>query len=427
VAEAFVYHERLHRSKPPDIDYRVCGIWAFARVARPGTPKNLQFPKLRAPSAARTRLPHFGSRARKPGRGPNVGLQTVEDDAARTTLNEINITDIAIIIVTYNSAGWIEACLRSVFASLGRLKADVVVVDADSRDHTADIVASEFPEVRLIRCRNGGFGYANNRGLMTCDARYVLFLNPDTEILHGSLDDLVDRLDQRLEIGLIGVRQVDGQGQLDRTIRRFPNALRALGDNFSAEHLPRRPRWLGEREIDLERYEHELECDWTSGSFMLARREALESSGYFDERFFMYSEETDLCRRIKTAGWQVRHLPSMTIRHYGADVPMNPSLESLQFHSRIAYARKHFVRPHRALHFAVIALALSLRSLFPGQSDGAKRRRAGSRAALSTVLGRSPVPYGPPSQYSVAPEERPRRPRAADERAREIDRPAAPA
>ncbi len=102
--------------------------------------------------------------------------------------------DLAIIVVSHNSARWIKPCLRSVFAHMGPLLADVVVVDAESRDGTADIV-SGFPGVRLIRCRNGGFAYANNRGLMTCNARYVLFLNPDTEILEGRLSDLVARMD----------------------------------------------------------------------------------------------------------------------------------------------------------------------------------------------------------------------------------------
>jgi N-acetylglucosaminyl-diphospho-decaprenol L-rhamnosyltransferase len=349
----------------------------------------------------------------------------VDDEIGCHELEDSSITDMAVIIVTYNSAGWIRACLHSVFAHLGRLVADVVVVDAESRDRTVDIVSSEFPEVRLIRCRNGGFGYANNRALMTCDARYVLFLNPDTEILDGDLSDLVRGLDRRPKVGLIGVRQLNAAGDLDPTIRRFPSALRALGDNLRAERLPRRPRWLGERETDLALYDCDSECDWTSGSFMLARREALESSGLFDERFFMYSEETDLCRRIKDAGWEVRHLPSMTIRHYGADVAINPSLESLQFHSRIAYARKHFSRAHRALHFAVIVLALSLRSVYPARTDVARRRRRASRTALSTILGRSPVPYGAPGKYSVAPEERPPNAPASGDRASDIDRPAA--
>jgi N-acetylglucosaminyl-diphospho-decaprenol L-rhamnosyltransferase len=307
---------------------------------------------------------------------------------------EAGPADVAVVIVTHNSEDWIRGCLRSLFARLGPLVAEVVVVDAESRDRTVEIVAAEFPGVRVRRCRNLGFGHANNRGLASCDARYVLFLNPDTEILDGTLRELVDALDRRPAVGLVGVRQLNGEGGVDPTIRRFPNALRALGDALGAEQVPGRPRWLGEREVDLALYDREVECDWTSGSFMLARGDALASSGPFDERFFLYSEETDLCRRIKAAGWEVRHLPSMTIRHHGADVALDLRLESLQVHSRLAYARKHFSPLHRATHYAAIACGLALRSVYPGRGAAARQRRAVARAALSTVLGRSPVPHG---------------------------------
>jgi len=310
------------------------------------------------------------------------------------------LDDIAVIVVTYNSEHWIEACLRSVFAQMGPIRADVVVVDADSRDNTPDIVA-KFPGVRLVRSRNGGFAYANNRGLMTCNARYTLFLNPDTEILDGTFSDLVARMDERPEVGLIGVRQVFDDGRLDLTIRHFPNALRALGDALSAERLPGRPPWLGERELDLQAYDREFACDWTAGSFMLARREAIEGAGLMDERFFMYSEETDLCQRIRDAGWEVRHLPWMTILHYGAKVGIDPRIERLSAYNRLAYARKHFSPVHRALYFATIVLRHSLRALLAGRGDGGGGRRTAHSAALSTLLGRSPVPHGPPPRVSV--------------------------
>ena len=315
--------------------------------------------------------------------------------------------DIAIIIVSHNSAHWLRSCLRGVFAHMGAVRADVIVVDSQSSDETEDVVAGEFPDARLVRCSNHGFAHANNRALMICDARYVLFLNPDTQILQGNLSDLVRAMDARLSIGLVGVRQLSGDGRLDMTIRRFPNALRALGDAFSMERLPGRPRWLGERELDLAAYDREGECDWTSGSFMLARREAIESAGFLDERFFMYSEETDLCRRIKTAGWEVRHLPSMTILHEGATPQVEPRIESLSAYNRIAYARKHFSPAHRILYSGAVFLRYLLRSVCGGHGDLGRRRRRASRAALSTLLGRSPVPYGPPSRFSVRPGGRP--------------------
>ena len=312
--------------------------------------------------------------------------------------------DIAVIVVTYNSARWTESCLRSIFEHLGALRADVVVVDAESTDETTDIVAG-FPGVRLLRCRNRGFAYANNRGLMTCDARYVLFLNPDTEILQGNVSDLVRAMDRRPTVGLVGIRQLDAEGRVDRTIRRFPNALRGLGDAFSAERVPRRPRWLGERELDANAYDREVECDWTSGSFMLARREAIESAGFMDERFFMYSEETDLCRRISSAGWEMRHFPWMTILHYGAEGRIEPRIESLSAHSRIVYARKHFSWAHRALYFGTVLLHHAVRFVCAGRGELGSRRRAAHWAALRTLLRLSPPPHPPPSPFSVRPRE----------------------
>jgi GT2 family glycosyltransferase len=212
-------------------------------------------------------------------------------------------------------------------------------------------------------------------------------------------------MDARPGVGLVGVRQVDGEGRLDLTIRRFPNALRALGDAFSAERLPGRPRWLGERELDRGDYDRELDCDWTSGSFMLARREAIESAGFLDERFFMYSEETDLCRRMRSAGWQVRHVPWMTILHYGAEVGVDPTIESLTAYNRIVYARKHLSPAHRALYFGATLMGHWLRARLSGRGDLGGRRRTANEAALKTLLGRLPVPYGPPSHFSVRPRE----------------------
>src|SRR4029078_2118354 len=104
-------------------------------------------------------------------------------------------------------------------------------------------------------------------------------------------------MDARPEVGLAGVKQVTGDGELFPTIRLFPTALRAFGDALALERWQGRPRFLGERELDMAVYEREVECDWTSGSFMLARREALLSAGLMDERFFIYSEEPDLCLR----------------------------------------------------------------------------------------------------------------------------------
>ena len=200
---------------------------------------------------------------------------------------------------------------------------------------------------------------------------------------------------------LTGGRQITGEGKLDTTIRYFPNALRALGDAFSAERLPRRPRWLGEREIDLSYYEREVDCDWTSGSFMMTRREAIESAGFLDERYFMYSDETDFCRRIKTAGWEIRHLPLMTILHHDRKAGVKPHIEALGAYTRVMYARKFFSPPHRWAYAGAVALRALVRSVYAGSGELAPLKRAANRHTLKVLLGRAPIPFGPPSRVSV--------------------------
>jgi GT2 family glycosyltransferase len=192
-----------------------------------------------------------------------------------------------------------------------------------------------------------------------------------------------------------------GEGRLDTTIRYFPSPLRALGDALSAERVHRRPRWLGEREIDPSAYENETKCDWVSGSFMLARREALESAGCFDERFFMYSDETDLCRRIKMAGWEIRHLPQMTILHHDRKAGVKPHIESLGAVTRIMYARKHFSPGQRVLYAGAVMLRHVLRAVVAGSGDIGRQKRLANREVVATLLGRRPVPFGPPSPVSV--------------------------
>lgn len=320
------------------------------------------------------------------------------------------------IIVSHNDGPWLRACLATVFDSADGARLDVVVVDSGSTDDTRALVADEFPQARTIACANHGFAHANNRALMTCDARYVLFLNPDTEIVAGTFGELLRALDARPAVGLIGVRQLDGEGTLHPTIRRFPNALRTLGEALGSERLPVHSRWLGERVLDPGPYERETPCDWTTGSFMLARREAIESAGFLDERFFMYSEEVDLCRRVRSAGWEIRHLPLMTIVHHAGKAGVDPRIEALNAYTRVVYARKHFSPPHRFAHWLALTLRHGLRAVYAGRGESARQRRAASRHVAAALTGRAPVPNGSPTPRAVRPAAPDRRVERADRR-----------
>jgi N-acetylglucosaminyl-diphospho-decaprenol L-rhamnosyltransferase len=317
----------------------------------------------------------------------------------RTTPDAMH--DLAIIIISTNEAHWLRPCLRTIFEHTGAISVDVVVADNESTDGTRELVETEFPRARVVTCKNRGFSHANNRGIMATDSRYVLFLNPDTEILAGTFEELVRALDARANIGLVGVRQVSPDGALYPTIRFFPNAIRVLGDALGSERVPLRASWLGERELRMDRYDQDIECDWTSGSFMLARREALESAGYMDERSFIYSEEPDLCLRMKKTGWQIRHLPTMTILHHTETSRVTDRIVSQNSYSRLLYAEKHFSAMHRRAHFGALLLRHALRSFAVSGPEKAAKRAA-NRAALRTLVGRHAPPYGAPPGQAVA-------------------------
>jgi GT2 family glycosyltransferase len=301
---------------------------------------------------------------------------------------------LAVIVVSYNSAGWLPACISSIHETAGALEVDVVVVDSGSTDDTVDLVTREFPDVHVVKTENRGFAAANNRGLEVVDADWVLFLNPDTRILTGTLEELVSLLGERPKVGLAGVKQIDENGVLDPTMRRFPTAIRSLFVSLGVEKLPFHSSWTGERVLDLELYDHESLCDWTVGSFMLVRREALDAVGEMDERFFLYCEETDFCFRIKQAGWDVVHLPQMTIFHHSSTTGSDETLGRQMAFARRQYMAKHFGPVRRTAGIATLGLGYAVRSVTPGRSPARRRRRASARAALATLLGLRPPPFG---------------------------------
>ncbi|MDX6470026.1 MAG: hypothetical protein QOF75_1829 [Gaiellaceae bacterium] len=316
------------------------------------------------------------------------------------------MADLAVIVVSANSGRWLRPCLASVFARAGDASLEVVVVDAECTDDTAAATA-EFPDARLLPAENHGFAYGNNRAFLATTAPYVLFLNPDTEILAGSFGELVAALDRRPEVGLVGVRQLTPDGELWPTIRRFPSPLRHLFESLGSEHLPWRGSWLGERELDPEAYDRETPCDWTSGSFMLARREAVLAAGLMDERFFIYCEEPDLCLRIRQAGWDVRHLPTMTILHHAGRSGYAPQFIAQEAYARRQYMTKHFPPVRRTAAIAAYALGYALRGVFGGRRRAlAVEQRRASRAALAVLLRNGPPPFAPPPSQALAPDGR---------------------
>jgi N-acetylglucosaminyl-diphospho-decaprenol L-rhamnosyltransferase len=295
------------------------------------------------------------------------------------------VADLAVIVVSHNSASWLPACLASISERAGGAEIDLMVVDSGSDDATAEVVASH-DGARLVSCENRGFAYANNRGFETTAAPWVLFLNPDTQILEGTLSELVTHAERYPGTGIFGVRQVNGDGCLEPSMRRFPHPLRWLGEAAGSEHWPVRGSWLGERVLDENLYERPTQCDWTSGSAMLVRSEVVRLIGGMDESFFLYFEEPDLSLRALRASWRTMHLPALTVVHYGGNQATHPQLAAQLAYSQRLYMSKHFSGPGRIAGIASLALGYLLRAILGP-------RRSTSRRALATLLRARPAPF----------------------------------
>ena len=207
--------------------------------------------------------------------------------------------DLEVVIASHRDERWLEPCLRSLAAGAGDCTYRATIVENGG----APLSLREAPE-RLLYTENRGFAAANNAGARGSAADILLFLNPDTELARGTLELLVTSLREQPEVGLLAVRQVTSDGRLWPSLHRFPSPRRALAGALGNEQWPALGKRLGERVLDMDRYSRIGPFDWTTGAALAVRREAFEAARGFDERFFLFSEETDLCKRIQDLGWK---------------------------------------------------------------------------------------------------------------------------
>jgi N-acetylglucosaminyl-diphospho-decaprenol L-rhamnosyltransferase len=241
------------------------------------------------------------------------------------------------VVVAYNSRETLRACV----APLAELPwVAVTVVDNASPDDSAAAVA-DLP-VRVIRApQNGGFAYGCNLGLADATAEFVLLLNPDARIDADSLSSLVDALRAESRVAGVGPRTLDDAGRLVWSQRRFPRLRSTYAQAVFLQRVLPMASWTDEVIRDPDAYARPGAPDWISGACLLLRREALDPIGGLDEGFFLYSEDTDLFRRLRSAGWEVRYEPRATARHRGGASAPRHTTERIAARSRVRYARKH--------------------------------------------------------------------------------------
>lgn len=255
--------------------------------------------------------------------------------------------DLSVVILSYNNSDILRKTLQSVLRSVTGYRFEVIVVDNDSPDHSADMVEAEFGrEVKLIRNKNNGFSAGNNVGLKHARGRYILFLNPDTEVDTNVFQECVALMDERKDIGMLGCKLIKGDGKPDHAAKRtFPNPWNSF---LYFLHLS---RFLPKSQLyDAGNFsaDEEGETDSLSGAFMMTRSEVVDKVGGWDEDFFMYGEDIEYCYRVKQAGWKVYYYPKVVTIHYKGQSSKRVSNFSLyHFHKAMwIFYKKHYAKKY---------------------------------------------------------------------------------
>ena len=272
-----------------------------------------------------------------------------------------------IVIVNYNSTDYLLRCLQRIQEALGEVDAEILVYDNASEDRV-DRVEEMFPEVQFSSNRkNLGFSRAVNMALKRCYKPYVILLNPDTLVQKGFFDSTLEYMEANKGVAILGPRILNGDLSVQGSARSFPSPLTGL---FGRSTLM--TKWFPNNKMSRRNVITcksdgitPMEVDWVSGACMVVRREALDDVGFLDERFFLYWEDADWCKRMRASGWKVIYYPRASIVHYaGGSCAESHIRATVEFHksayrlfAKHAKGAQRFAKP---LVMWVLALRLLL-------------------------------------------------------------------
>jgi hypothetical protein len=263
---------------------------------------------------------------------------------------------VSIIIVSYNVRDVLRDCLRSLDDNPPSHPYEIIVVDSASSDGTAEMVSSEFPDVRLLaQAENVGFSRGNNIGIEASQGEFLFLLNPDTLMLAGCTDRLIDVLQSDAQAGLCGPQTLNADRSIQSSRRRFPTFWSSLFESTVLQ--PIAPRRVLRHFYASDLPDDEVsQVDWVQGSALLARRAVYEAIGGLDEGFFMYSEELDWCRRAAVSGWKCLYVGTAQLVHLGGQSSQQaPASTHINFQrSKLRYMKKY----HGPLQAQMLRLCL---------------------------------------------------------------------
>ena len=248
--------------------------------------------------------------------------------------------DLSVIIVNWSTRDLLCQCLDSLTQKVKGTEMEILVADNGSTDGSVAAVRKKFSGVRLIENRfNLGFAKANNQALSVSKGRYLLLLNPDTQVKDEAIERMLSFMNAHVETGLVGAQLLNADGSKQNSIANFPSLATELLNKSLL-------RWLfPEKFPGKERdYPGPVEVDSVIGACMLVRRETVEQVGLLDEEYFLFLEETDWCYRMKKAGWKIYHIPQAEVLHF-----QGKSAEAEKGKARIEYyrSRYHFFRKNK--------------------------------------------------------------------------------
>jgi GT2 family glycosyltransferase len=267
---------------------------------------------------------------------------------------------LSIVIVSWNCQEELLGCVDSLTQHPYSGGQEILVVDNDSQDGTVSALGERFSQVQVIQTgTNLGFGRAANRGLQQARGDFLLFLNPDTVVPEGALDAAVKIVERHPEVGVVGVGLHDGDGNIQPSCGQFLSLRSLLGGNLRPAHGKGPVREADGRGV-LWTVPKQAEVDWVIGAFMVGRREVLAMVGGFDEDYFLYAEDMDLCYRLRQRGYTVLFCPEVTVTHLGNRSGARKWAERRE--SEIVRSEVLFLRKHRgrvsALGFRVLGGSL---------------------------------------------------------------------
>jgi GT2 family glycosyltransferase len=235
------------------------------------------------------------------------------------------MTDLAIIIVNYNTKDLLRKCLHSILTKKWRNSIEIWVVDNASGDGSVNMVEKEFPKIKLIKSdKNLGFSGGNNLGLKKAQARYYLLLNSDTEVTSGSLDALLDSMEKNT-FEVASCKLVNPDGSLQPNAGNLPFGISLFTWLFGLDDIPLIRNYLPSfHQTKTSYYKNEREVGWVSGSVIAFRNEVLDKAGLWDDHIFMYGEEVDYCIRAKKAGFKIGWTDKAVIMHLGGGSSNDP-------------------------------------------------------------------------------------------------------